>query len=271
VRPLQILLAEDNALNQAVVRHLLARHGHTVHAVGNGREALEALGHAGFDLLLLDVNMPEVDGFQVIEALRRGEQDTGQHLPVIALTARSMKEDRERCLRAGMDDYLSKPIRRQELFAAIERVLGAGTDGAALPVPGGNGVLDAATLLTACDADPALLKQMIAVFRADAPAQMARVEAAVRDRSAAELQESAHKLCGLVSAFSTAAADSSRLLEQAGAAGQLDDAAAACATLAGMIAELTPQLAGLSVDGLRSRAGSDGRESQVPSPTGVCT
>jgi PAS domain S-box-containing protein len=269
VRPLQILLAEDNALNQEVVRHLLTRQGHTVHLARDGREALAALGRAGFDLLLLDVNMPEVDGFQVIEALRRGERDTGRHLPVIALTARSMKEDRERCLRAGMDDYLAKPIRRPELFAAVERVLGVRTGEAAPLPPAGNGVLDAAALLTACDADPALLRQMVAVFRADAPPQLARVEAAVRGRNAAELRESAHKLRGLVSAFSTAAAESARLLEEAGATGRFDDAAGTCAALAGMIGELGPRLADLSVEDLKPRAERDRREPHAPAPPRV--
>src|SRR5262249_45987970 len=121
-RPIRVLVAEDNALNQQVVRHLLARQGHTVQIAKDGQETLEALEQGCFDLLLLDVHMPELDGFRVIETLRRNERDTNRHLPVVALTARSMKGDRERCLAAGMDDYLAKPIRGKELFAAIERV-----------------------------------------------------------------------------------------------------------------------------------------------------
>jgi PAS domain S-box-containing protein len=254
--PLRILVAEDNPLNQQVVEHLLAFKGHSVRIAKDGRETLNALENDHFDLLLLDVHMPEVDGFCVIETLRRREQGTGRRLPVVALTARSMKGDRERCLLAGMDDYLAKPIRRHELFAAIERVL---TGRPTVPpratekTPSANGLLDAATLLTACDADPALLARMIAIFHADAPGQMGYIETALRDRNGAALRESAHKLRGLVSAFSTTAGETANLLEQAGANRQLDDAAAAYASLRDMIAELGSLLDNLSVDDLKSR------------------
>jgi CheY-like chemotaxis protein len=254
--PLRVLLAEDNTFNQQVVRHLLARQGHTVQVVGDGREALEALERGPFDLLLLDVHMPELDGFRVIEALRRRERGTGRHLPVVALTARSMKGDRERCLAAGMDDYLAKPIRRKELFAAVERALGGRPPAELRPsadTPPADGLLDAATLLTACDADPVLLGKMIAVFRADASGYLARVEAALRERNAGELRESAHKLRGLVSAFSTAAAAAAGRLERAGETGQLDEAAALYPSLARMIEELGPLLTPLSVEALQAR------------------
>jgi PAS domain S-box-containing protein len=266
---LRILVAEDNDLNQKMIQHLLTPKGHTVQIARDGREALEALERDAFDLLLLDVHMPELDGFGVIEALRRREQDTGRHLPVVALTARSMKGDRERCLQAGMDDYLSKPIRRRELFAAIERALAVreqesgvrsqesatylSSDTCGL-TPEANGPLDAATLLMACDADPVLLDQMIAVFRTDAPGHLDRLDAALREGNAAELREAAHKLRGLVSAFSLAAAKAAGLLEQAGAAGQLDGMAGVFAALSGMIGELSTQLAQTSIAGLQARA-----------------
>ena len=120
---LRILLAEDNVLNQQLVDHLLRRRGHDVVVARDGRKALETLDHSSFDLMLLDIQMPEFDGFQVIEAIRRREQTAGGHLPVVALTAHAMKGDRDRCLRAGMDDYLTKPIRSAELFEVIDRVL----------------------------------------------------------------------------------------------------------------------------------------------------
>ena len=102
---------------------MLGRRGHRVRLATNGREALRLAHEGGFDLLLLDVHMPGCDGFQVIEALRQREQATGGHLPVIALTARAMRSDRERCLQAGMDDYLAKPIAAAELFRVMERML----------------------------------------------------------------------------------------------------------------------------------------------------
>jgi PAS domain S-box-containing protein len=255
-RLLRVLVAEDNALNQQVVQHLLARQGHTVQIAKDGRETLQALEQGCFDLLFLDVHMPELDGFRVIEALRQSERGTGRHLPVVALTARSMKGDRERCLEAGMDDYLAKPIRRKELFATIERVLAGRPPAEREPpvdAPPHDGVLDVATLLTACDADSVLLGQMIAVFQANAQSYLHRLGAAIRDRNAVELRESAHKLRGLVSAFSTAAAAAALLLEQKGAAGQFDGAAGLYETLSSMVGQLGPLLAQLSVEELQSR------------------
>ena len=122
-RRLCVLVAEDNRFNQQLVEHLLRRKGHDVRVASDGHEALAALERGGFDLMLLDVHMPGCDGFQVIKTLRQREQATGGHLPVIALTARAMRSDRERCLQAGMDDYLAKPIAAAEIFRVMERVL----------------------------------------------------------------------------------------------------------------------------------------------------
>ncbi|HYW67700.1 MAG TPA: response regulator [Candidatus Dormibacteraeota bacterium] len=112
---LRVLLAEDNAVNQRLVMRLLEKRGHQVVLAANGREALEAIEKEGFDLVLMDVQMPEMDGFEATAALRQKERSCGTHLPVIALTAHAMKGDRERCLAAGMDGYLAKPINTEEL------------------------------------------------------------------------------------------------------------------------------------------------------------
>ncbi len=121
--PLRILVAEDNDFNAQLLEGLLTRRGHTVRLAPNGREALALAEQGGFDLLLLDLHMPELDGFQVVRAVREREGAAGGHLPVIALTARSRQEDRDRCLAAGMDDFLAKPIGPAELVAAIDRAL----------------------------------------------------------------------------------------------------------------------------------------------------
>jgi two-component system, sensor histidine kinase and response regulator len=253
---LRILLAEDNDFNQQLIDHLLRRQGHDVVVAHDGRRALEALDHGSFDLMLLDIQMPEFDGFQVIQALRRRERAEGGHLPVVALTAHSMKGDRERCLQAGMDEYLSKPIRAAELFAVIERVL-AGLPASAAPVPSAaapGGVLDATTLLAACDDDPVLLGKLIRIFQNNLPGSLARVQEAIMRQDPAQLQEAAHQSRGLLSTFSSEAAQAAARLEAMGAGGELGDAAAAFEDLADIIGRLRPILENLPIDELRRRS-----------------
>jgi CheY-like chemotaxis protein len=125
-RTLRILVAEDNKVNQLVAARLLEKRGHTVVLAGNGQEALQAMnkaGSGGFDLILMDVEMPEMDGFETTAIIRAGEKFSGTHLPIIAMTANAMKGDEERCLAAGMDGYASKPIDVELLFATIDSVL----------------------------------------------------------------------------------------------------------------------------------------------------
>jgi two-component system, sensor histidine kinase len=119
---LRVLLVEDNAVNQKVAVHILQKHGHRVTVAGNGREAMEALLRDRFDVVLMDVQMPEMNGFEATAAIRRSERGTNRHVPVIAMTAHAMKGDREQCLEAGMDAYLTKPIRVQELLEALESI-----------------------------------------------------------------------------------------------------------------------------------------------------
>jgi signal transduction histidine kinase/CheY-like chemotaxis protein len=120
---LRILLVEDNRVNQAVATRLLEKRGHKVVVAGNGRAALEALEKETPDLVLMDVQMPEMDGLQATAAIREGELKTGKHIPIIAMTAHAMAGDKERCLKAGMDGYVSKPLRAEFVFAAIEEVV----------------------------------------------------------------------------------------------------------------------------------------------------
>jgi CheY-like chemotaxis protein len=117
---LRILLAEDNNVNQLLARKLLEGRGDTVTGAGNGREAVSLAGRQTFDLALMDVQMPEMDGCEATAAIRAGEQGTGRRLPIIALTAHAMKRDEDRRLQAGMDAYVSKPVKAAALFAAIE-------------------------------------------------------------------------------------------------------------------------------------------------------
>ena len=121
--PLHVLLAEDNLVNQKLAIGLMEMHGHSVVVANNGKEAVAALASRQFDVVLMNVEMPEMDGLEATVMIRVQERQTGKHVPIIAMTAHAMKGGRERCLEAGMDDYLSKPIRAQQLFETLESVL----------------------------------------------------------------------------------------------------------------------------------------------------
>jgi PAS domain S-box-containing protein len=249
---LRILVAEDNEFNAQLLEHLLQRRGHQVRVADNGREALRLAGEGAFDLLLLDVHMPELDGFQVVRGIRAREEATGGHLPVIALTARARKEDREQCLAAGMDDFLAKPIQAADLWAAIDRVV-------AVPPPAdsqGPGLLDPRVILAACGGDDAILEKIRQAFRARLPDLLKAVQDALRDQDAHRLRESAHKLCGMVSAFSTVAGGAASELEDLADRGQLEEARPLVARLETMTQELMRLADRLSLDSLRGQAGA---------------
>jgi PAS domain S-box-containing protein len=257
---LRILVAEDSEFNSRHIERLLGRRGHVVRVATDGREALELVGEAAFDLLLLDLHMPELDGFQVSRAIRERERAVGGHLPVIALTARARPEDRERCLAAGMDDYLSKPVRAAELLATIDRVIAARGVSRPAPLDAGDAEspLDPAALLAACDGDAEALRELCQDFRAFAPEQIREVGDALRDGDAPRLREAAHKLYGLLSAFSTVGGSVASDLEQHAARGELDEARPLVHRLKTLVRELIRQLDGLSVESLRRRAATAG-------------
>ena len=119
---LSILVAEDNIVNQALVKALLRARGHGVTLANNGREVLSLLDGQPFDLILMDIQMPEMDGLQATAEVRQRERRTGEHIPIVAMTAHAMEGDRERCLEAGMDEYISKPISVKELLALIAHI-----------------------------------------------------------------------------------------------------------------------------------------------------
>ena len=119
VRPLRILLAEDGKANQTMAVGLLQKWGHSVELAENGLEVIEAYQRDAFDVILMDVQMPKMDGLEATRTIRELENESGHHIPIVAMTAHAMKGDRERCLAAGMDDYVSKPVRKPELYRAL--------------------------------------------------------------------------------------------------------------------------------------------------------
>jgi PAS domain S-box-containing protein len=260
--PLRILVAEDNEFNAQLLEQLLARCGHRVRLANNGREALSLATKDSFDLLLLDVHMPELDGLQVVRAIRERERAAGGHLPVIALTARSRKEDREQCLAAGMDDFLSKPIQAADLWSAMGQVAGMRPR----PGPPGPGLLDPRVLLATCGGDAAILDKLCHAFRACLPDHLKAVQDALRDRDALRLREAAHKLSGMVAAFSTVAGGVASDLEDYAAQGQLEEAGTLVGQLETMAEELMGLVVGLSLDALRGQAGTAAEPGRIAGP-----
>jgi CheY-like chemotaxis protein len=268
-----VLVAEDNEFNAQLLEQLLGRRGHRVRVANNGREALALVEGGAFDLLLLDVHMPELDGFHVVQAVRERERTTGGHLPIIALTARSRKEDRDRCLAAGMDDFLAKPIQAADLWTAMDRVLEKGMrdEGRGMkedkesssslspppsffiPHPSSLPLLDPDVLLAACGHDQIILDKICQAFRAHLPEHLQAVQEALRKRDAPRLREAAHKLCGMVAAFSTAAGRVASELEDHAAQDRLQEAGLLVEQLEMMGRELVQVVDGLSLETLRQQ------------------
>jgi CheY-like chemotaxis protein len=237
------------------MEQVLARRGHRARLVGNGREALALAQGGDFDLLLLDIHMPGLDGFGVVGAIREGERAAGGHLPVIALTARSRKEDRARCLAAGMDDFLTKPVATPLLFAAIDRLLSGRRVSQAYPADAGQGghLLDPAAVLAACGNDAEGLRRLCQDFQAYAPVRLAEVGEALRDRDAPRLRQAAHKFCSLLFAFSTVAGNVVSDLEDRAAAGQLEEAQPLVQRLETLTEQLMQLVGGLSLETLQQQ------------------
>lgn len=196
-RALKILLAEDNVVNQKLAMRMLERRDHQVTVVANGREALQALEQDAFDLVLMDMQMPEMDGFEATACLREREVSTGRRQPVIAMTALAMNGDRERCLAAGMDGYLSKPIRPQELDEVLDLYSSKKTahpvaEAVYEPVSS----IDCTQLLSRIDNDRAFLAELLDLFRRDYPTHLESAQKAIDMRSPVSLQSSAHALKG---------------------------------------------------------------------------
>ena len=247
-RGLQILLAEDNVVNQRLAQHLLEGRGHHVTIANNGREALELLERGQFDLALVDVQMPEMDGLQLTAAIREKEVHTKAHLPIIAMTAYAMKGDRERCLEAGMDDYIAKPINSTQLFEIIDNLRRPDlrTLSGAAP-PASQEVLDESTLRARFEGEPELLRDVVNLYLEDYPNLLGGIRGAVERGDARALERAAHKLKGTVANFAARAAyDAALRMEVMGREGHLEQAAEALQDLESALKELRPVLLELS-------------------------
>ena len=219
-RRLRVLLAEDNAVNQRLAASLLERRGHKVTIAANGREALTAVTAQPFDVVLMDVQMPEMGGFEATAAIRALEAErAAPHLPIIAMTAHAMKGDRERCLAAGMDEYLTKPLDPRQLCALVEQMAGGGSadslHGELLTMP--------SEVLARVGGDRELLAEISRLFVDDAPRHLENIRQALDARDGEALRRAAHGLKGAAANFDAeGVVSAARTLEEIGRTGKFD-------------------------------------------------
>jgi PAS domain S-box-containing protein len=229
IRPLKILLAEDNLANQKLACGVLGKQGHQVTVAGSGRAAVDAWQSQAFDLILMDVQMPELDGFEATQLIRQLESTSvgrGTHIPIIAMTAHAMKGDRERCLESGMDDYLSKPIRSQQIAEKLHSVFGQTADQPKTPItandnpPTPSPIIDWQTALEGVENDRELFATVIQAFLETSPENLTQIREAIRTQQPSPIQHAAHSLKGeLLALGATVAAESARQLELASKSG----------------------------------------------------
>jgi signal transduction histidine kinase/HPt (histidine-containing phosphotransfer) domain-containing protein/ActR/RegA family two-component response regulator len=221
-RRLHVLLADDNAVNQRLAATLLERRGHRVTIAGNGREALAALAKHRIDIVLMDVQMPEMGGFEATAAIRAQEATTGGHLPIVAMTAHAMKGDRERCLEAGMDEYLTKPLDSRQLCLVVEQTAGRIT--APLDEPPASADLSD-LVLARVGGDRQLLAEISRLFVDDAPRHLRRIREAIDANDPELLRRAAHALKGAAANFEAdAVVSAARALEDVARNGRVSEA-----------------------------------------------
>ncbi len=276
-----ILLAEDNLINQRVAVGLLTRRGHQCAVALNGRIALEELARQSFDILLMDVQMPELDGLATAAEIRHQERTTGRHLPIVALTANAMKGDREHCLAAGYDNYLDKPIRPEKLFAMIESLPLDGPPLSSLPQPDRSpvstqaagpaaqqspaaveaasevdalseaesaGCVDWNVALADVQGDEALLAEIVNIFLEEHQEMLQQVRVGISMGDAVKVRISAHSLKGALLHFGAqTAVDAAKRLESMGRSLTLDEAPAVCKVLERELSQLQGELVAFNV------------------------
>jgi two-component system, sensor histidine kinase and response regulator len=255
-RVLDVLVAEDNPVNRKLVTTLLRKRGHRVKAVENGREAVAAISakRGSYDLVLMDLQMPEMGGLEAAQAIRDQEAGGTTRLPLVALTAHAMQGDRERCLAAGMDAYLPKPIDVDELIATVESFGGKAASDQSQPEaePAGSDVFDQRAALAYSGGDRRLLVEVIELFRSDYPSSLRQIDRAFRRRDSEALRMAAHRLKGAIATVgATAGRQAASDLEHQARAGDFAGAERAYANLRKEIERLDEAFAAA---GLRPRS-----------------
>ena len=250
-RSLKILVAEDTPFNQTFILRLLEKNGHQPILVENGQQALESFNPDTFDVVLMDVQMPEMDGFEATREIRKLEAGSGSHghMPIIAMTAYATEGDRERCLEAGMDDYVSKPISASKLFQAIDALIPAEPETQASPSdsPAADGhksvSLNAEGLIRSFENDQHLFQELVEIFLNDSPQMLSALRDSLNSNDADTFKRTAHSLKGMLRNFQAeSAAETAFELEQIGDRGKLDGADQIVDSLADQLEEVSRKL-----------------------------
>ena len=240
-RPLSVLVAEDTAFNQKFILRLLERWGHSAVLAEDGRQAVAAFSAGRFDLVFMDVQMPEFDGLEAARAIRRVEESRGVRTPIIAMTAHAIKGDRERCLAAGMDDYLPKPIDAEKLRRMIQRLVPESGDPAASS--NGGDPVRTADFLKAFENDWSFFREVVEVFCADYPNHLTILRRSAAAADSPAFMRAAHSLKGMLRNFQAeAAAERAATLEQMGRTGTMTGAGPLIGALAEDLDALEKQL-----------------------------
>jgi two-component system sensor histidine kinase/response regulator len=247
-RPLRVLLAEDSLVNQRLAVGLLERHGHRVTIANNGRQALDMAVRDHFDVILMDVQMPELDGLEATRLIREHEKQTGQHVPIIAMTAHALKGDRERCLAVGMDEYVAKPVRERQLLGALRAVLGDDVPAPPAEVPerfpeADGHLINWDAALKICSGDHQLLRDIAEAFLEEHPRRIDEIRRAIDTADWELLHRAAHTIKGSMRYFGAAAVfDRAFGLEQVAASHSLEGAEEIFDLLKQELAKLLPHL-----------------------------
>ena len=224
--PLKILLAEDNAINCRLTQSILRKKGWQVVTASTGKEVLHLLDLEAFDLILMDVQMPEMDGYEATAVIREREKATHTHIPIIALTAHAMSRDKERCLEAGMDGYVSKPMKARELYGPIARLLQGEEISEPDEVPQKTDLIDLSRAMEVVDGDKGLLRSLVEDFLEDYPQHLEELENLIARNDSAKVERKAHSLKGSIGNFGVGEAyELAYQIETLGKESRLEEAA----------------------------------------------